>query len=288
MEELKIILNEIVRDYGLKTLEDSQKFKAVFADYAKGEFTGEKELYMKIIEAGAAKEIMNSGNISATKDALVKKIHDKYFIDEKICANCIDLFISIIRNDYSLNNVKEEKSQKSGMNLIKEEENNQIINSNNDYVVKGKYTLEDFVQFNKVLVKKNVKKTIIPMIISFGASIFVIAIGGIEFGIFLLIFDVIFFPLIFLLPTTKAHCKKFYDKDNLNKEEQIFNINRNSIQITSSNMSININKSQINKFLFDDNSIYIMTGANQGFIIKDRYCKNQHEFINLKGYFANY
>jgi hypothetical protein len=48
MESIKNILNEIVKDYGLKILEDAQKFKAVFADYAKGEYSAEKELFTNL------------------------------------------------------------------------------------------------------------------------------------------------------------------------------------------------------------------------------------------------
>jgi hypothetical protein len=106
MEDIKKILEEIKNDYGLKIFEDPQKFKAVFADYAKGEFTDEKELYTKIIEAGTANEIKNSDDIPSTKNMLVKGLHYKYSLDEKLCADCIDLLISIIRNNYKPNDIK--------------------------------------------------------------------------------------------------------------------------------------------------------------------------------------
>ena len=110
MEELKDILNEIVKDYGLKILEDPQKFKAVFADYAKGEYSAEKDLFTKIIEIGATKEIRDTEDILTTKKTLVKKLHDKYFLDEKILDDYLDIFISFLRNDYTVtkktNNIK--------------------------------------------------------------------------------------------------------------------------------------------------------------------------------------
>ena len=100
MEKLKNILNEIVKDYGLKILEDPQKFKAIFADYAKSEYSAEKELFTKLIETKAAKEIINAEDIQIIKNALIKKMFVKYFIDEKTCSNYIDIFISLLRNDY--------------------------------------------------------------------------------------------------------------------------------------------------------------------------------------------
>jgi hypothetical protein len=110
MEEIKNILNEIVKDYGLKILEDPQKFKAVFADYAKGEYIAEKDLFTKIIEAGCAKEIINADDISTTKKTLVKKIHDKYFLDEKILDDYLDIFISFLRSDYTVESQTRKKA----------------------------------------------------------------------------------------------------------------------------------------------------------------------------------
>ena len=102
MDEIKNILNEIVKDYGLKILEDHQKFKAVFADYSKGEYSTEKDLFSKIIEISAAIEIRETEDIPITKKALVKKLYDKYFLDEKILDNYLDIFIPFLRSDYTV------------------------------------------------------------------------------------------------------------------------------------------------------------------------------------------
>jgi hypothetical protein len=123
MEDIKNILNEIVRDYGLKIFEDPQKFKAVFADYAKGENSTERDLFTKIIENDAAKEIKNADDISEIKKVLVKKLHDKYSIDEKTCADCIDLFIIILRNDYKINNIKAKETGENDINKTKKTKN---------------------------------------------------------------------------------------------------------------------------------------------------------------------
>jgi len=116
MEELKNILNEIIKDYGLKILEDPQKFKAIFADYAKGEYSAEKELFTKLIETGAAKEIKETEDIPTTKKTLVKKLHDKYFLDEKIINGYLDIFIMLLKSDYKINSyVREETQEKESI-----------------------------------------------------------------------------------------------------------------------------------------------------------------------------
>jgi len=110
MEELKNIVDEIVRDYGLKILEDPRKFKAVFADYAKGEYSAERDLFTKIIENDTTKEIMKTEDIPTVKKVLVKKLHDKYFLDENALNNYLDILIQLLRNDYT--EVKKVKMKK--------------------------------------------------------------------------------------------------------------------------------------------------------------------------------
>jgi len=112
MEELKNILNEIVKDYGLKILEDSQKFKAVFADYARGEYIAEKDLFSKIIEISAAKEINDSEDILITKKVLIKKIHNKYFLDKEVLDKYLDLYIRFFRIDYTVKSETNELQEK--------------------------------------------------------------------------------------------------------------------------------------------------------------------------------
>ena len=85
--------------------------------------------------------------------------------------------------------------------------------------------------------------------------------------------------------TSKNVCKKSYNANCMNKEEQNFIINKYLIKIIAESTTININKNKINKLIYDADSIYIMIGINQGFIIKDRYCKNIGEFNNLKNNF---
>jgi hypothetical protein len=109
MEGLKNVLNEIVRDYGLKILEDPQKFKAVFADYAKGEYIAEKEFFTKIIEDDAAKEIKNTEDIPTAKKYLVRKLHDRYFLDEKVLYDYLDIFIQLLRSDYTIDSQEKEE-----------------------------------------------------------------------------------------------------------------------------------------------------------------------------------
>ena len=151
MEELKNILNKIVKDYGLKILEDPQKFKAVFADYTKGEYIAEKELFTKLIETGAVKEISNAEEIQIVKNGLVKKMYDRYFIDEKTCSNYIDIFISILRNDYI------------PLKETEQTENHKIVNIENE---EYKKTNELPIEINNYQKQKSNEKFLIAYIFS--------------------------------------------------------------------------------------------------------------------------
>jgi hypothetical protein len=278
MEQLDIILNKMIREFGIEIFNNAQRFKSAFSDYSKGEFLGERELLIKIIEIGAYNTIINAEDISITKKILVEKLHNQYFLDEKVCSYLIEIFASILRRD--------NKNIGKLETTIGYPEN---INVNNDFDIKGQMALGDFVQFNKVIVKRNIFtiKTILPWIIGIGASIFLLVIGAIEIGIIFLIFDFTFLPIQYAVMTSKNICKKSYNANSMNKEEQNFIINKDLIKIIAESTTVNINKNQINKLIYDDDSIYIMIGINQGFIIKDRYCKNIGEFNNLKSYLEN-
>ena len=112
MKELNNILNKMVRDFGIKIFENSQKFKAVFSDYSEGELHGERELIIKIIEIGSFNAIVNADDLLIVKKNLVKKLHDEYFIDEKICTDLVNIVASFLRND-NINIIENKSSLKN-------------------------------------------------------------------------------------------------------------------------------------------------------------------------------
>lgn len=99
MKELIDILNKIVSDFDINILGDSQKFKAVFTDYSKGKFRGQRDLLIKIIEIDSYNTIINSEDISISKKVLGKKLHDEYLFDDKVCSYIIDIYSAILKSD---------------------------------------------------------------------------------------------------------------------------------------------------------------------------------------------
>ena len=132
IKELIEILIKIVTDFDINILENPQKFKAVFTDYSKGKFRGERDLLIKIIEIGSYNTIINSEDISISKKVLNKKLQDEYLFDEKACSDILDIYTAILKNDIknyktnetSNNNITNEnkKCKKCGTNV-----NNQYI-----------------------------------------------------------------------------------------------------------------------------------------------------------------
>ena len=99
MKKLRNILNEMINDFDVNISDNAQRFKSAFSDYSKGEFRGERELLIKIIEIGAFNTITNAEEISIAKKVLVERLHDEYFLEEKACSNIIDIYTSFIKKD---------------------------------------------------------------------------------------------------------------------------------------------------------------------------------------------
>jgi ribosomal protein L40E len=116
LKEIIEILSKIVTDFEIKILEDAQKFKAVFTDYSKGKFRGERDLLIKIIEIGSYNVIMNSGDISVSNKVLSKKLHDEYLFDEKACSYILDIYSAILKSD-----IKNIKAKEASNNDISKE-----------------------------------------------------------------------------------------------------------------------------------------------------------------------
>ena len=117
MEKVKDILEKIVKDFGINILDDNKRFKAVFMDYSKGEYQGELELFSKIIGFNAYNTIINSEDLSITKQTIVKKINKQYFIEENIIENVVEIYTSFLRKD----NIQDKSTANFTMdNTIKE------------------------------------------------------------------------------------------------------------------------------------------------------------------------
>ncbi len=86
---------------------------------------------------------------------------------------------------------------------------------------------------------------------------------------------------IFLL---KKIYRKYYDANQLYKETQNFKITEEKIVIESESESVTLIKNKINRIRFDKDSIYIFTGLNSSYIIKERFFNNSAEFEKVKAF----
>jgi len=205
--------------------------------------------------------------------------------DSSFCTSCGYKVIPVINVVNSNDNVAFEGNEV----LINEK-------SNIDYEFKftGKMTLDDFSLFSSIVFLKQVfsKKTIIfwsiIAFLSFIISLFQIySVGRIEDGLFGGLIVIIFIPLLWLtISKSKSISKLIYKKtffsNKMNQEEQAFYLKNNNLSIKTESQEINLTKKEIKNILFDNESIYIMISISQGFIIKDRYCKDFNEFNNIK------
>jgi len=130
MTELKNILTNMVNDQGLDILSDSKRFKALFMDYSGAEKRGDMELICKIIDIDSYNTIINSEELNISKQMLIKKLNEDYYIDQTICNNFIEIYTSILRKDNKNITVTELKKKYNKSTVNKTSIKNTKSNSN--------------------------------------------------------------------------------------------------------------------------------------------------------------
>ena len=165
-----------------------------------------------------------------------------------------------------------------------------------EYNLHGKITLADYIQFNKAYSSHGFMKyfrivVYSGLIIYIGFSflpdkdIFTDLFLYSPFD-FIKIFTPIIFAIIFILLVNKLLMPLIYKRHyNANKKLQSthdIKINEHNILISTETSNFVYSKSDINKIIFDKNSIYIFTGINIGNIFKKRFLENEDEFEALK------
>jgi hypothetical protein len=125
-------------------------------------------------------------------------------------------------------------------------------------------------------------------------------IGMIVFGIFVgnifdtlkSLSDIIWVPIFMLICyrviLSKWRLRKFYVSNKIYNEPKLFEIDDNSIIITSESTNVNLKKEKITKIEFDKDSIYIFPSLLSVFIIKQRFLKNIDEYTELKNFIIKY
>jgi hypothetical protein len=165
-----------------------------------------------------------------------------------------------------------------------------------EYKLHGEISLKDFIQFNKSY-KKHGSALIIRLVVYPALVIFVVVslLPNWDFLKYYLpkfssfellkIFSPFLFLAVFLILLFTVIMPLIYKKHyNENKNiHQTFNItvNEQCITISSETGNTKLTKENINKILYDKDSIYVYSALNMGHIIKKRYLENEDDFAGL-------
>jgi len=92
------IVKRIVAEQGEDILDNSQRLKAFFVDYAKDEPQQERLAFGRSIEMGFYKELKNAaaGERQRKKTAMADQLHAKTGVDKAICSGTLDLLEIVI------------------------------------------------------------------------------------------------------------------------------------------------------------------------------------------------
>jgi hypothetical protein len=161
-----------------------------------------------------------------------------------------------------------------------------------EYKFNGDFTLDDYVQMNRHIMKKRFSKIgwkisyCILGVLFLGLTIFnIVIIGNID-AILEFIKEMIWVPVFIVLYFTfllsKWRLKKYYISNKIYNELKLFIVNEETISINSESINTILTKQKINKIEFDKDSIYIFTSLLSVIVIKQRFLNNINEFIGLK------
>jgi hypothetical protein len=167
-----------------------------------------------------------------------------------------------------------------------------------EYSLNGRVSLEDYIQFNKAHQKHGFKKILRPMIyIALCIFLFYTLIPEMDsfkelfrtdpysiIKIFMPLIIIIIAIIIFNTIGMKLIYKKHYNSNKLLQQMQTVKINEQCICIISENGNVNFTKENINKIIYDMDSIYIYTALNIGYILKKRFLENENDFEELVQY----
>ena len=165
-----------------------------------------------------------------------------------------------------------------------------------EFIFNGKVTFSDYKQFNRTYSNRGFIKYFRIVLYS-GLIIFIGFTIFPEKDIFLDIFKKspaefikLFIPLIFLILfiiifnkiIMPLIYKRHYNGNKMLQYTQNIKINENNITISTDNSNTVYQKSDINKILYDKDSVYIFIGINIGNIIKKRFLENENDFDTFK------
>jgi hypothetical protein len=166
-----------------------------------------------------------------------------------------------------------------------------------EYKFNGDFTLDDYVQMNKHIMKTKFSK--IGWRISF-ITLGILIVGLIIFNAFFgntweiikslaeIVWIPVFILIYFRFLLSKWRLRKYYESNKIYNEKKSFEIDETNILIKSESTNINLKKETIVKIEFDKDSIYIFTSLLTIIIIKQRFLENIDNFNELKNLIIKY
>ena len=164
-----------------------------------------------------------------------------------------------------------------------------------EYVLTGKISLDDYIQFNKIhqnrSFNKVIKFIIYPFIVIIFASVFIPDFQSFAYllkespleilkVIYPLILFIIFIILLYKIILPLIY-KRHYNKNKVLQVFQKIKINEQNIFIETDISNSTLTKENIHKIIYDKNSIYIYLALNMAHILKKRFLENESDFDEL-------
>jgi hypothetical protein len=158
-----------------------------------------------------------------------------------------------------------------------------------EYNLNGKVSFDDYVRFNKTHKKHGFYKIFrlifYPALIIYIAYTFIPVIETLKNKILtslitLIIFLILFYiiSILFNITVMRLIYKRHYNANKLLHQTQSIKINEQSISITAQSGTSILTKEDINKIIYDKDSIYIYIGLNIAHILKKRFLENENDF----------
>ena len=157
-----------------------------------------------------------------------------------------------------------------------------------EFIFSGSMTFNDYVQFNRFLLRKIIMFKLILYIFCLMLIVFVSGFfdfsNDFSFDSSTFLFGIAFFLLIYsiiYLLFSKKRYRKIFDSNKTIEEECHYIINEKNIKISSETGNSILTDETIHKIIFDKDSIYIFLAVNMAKMIKKRFLENDEEYEKL-------
>ncbi len=150
-----------------------------------------------------------------------------------------------------------------------------------EFTFSGRITFDDYVQFNRFILRKRIVLRLIVYIFSLILLIFTFGLSnlkdGFSFDSLNIALCFMFFFLIYAtisLLFSKRRYRKIFNSSKTIEEECHYIINEKYMKTSSETTNSTLTQETIHKIIFDKDSMYIFLAMNMAQIIKKRFLGN--------------